>query len=47
MRVKGMLEGYYDLGGQDVIVKGSEVCLFFGVLVGSIFKMNEGFKNLI
>ena len=47
MRAKGMPEGHYDLGGQDVIVKGSEARLSSGALAGSILKMNEGLKNLI
>ena len=42
-----MPEGHYDLGGQDVIVKGSEARLSSGALAGSILKMNEGLKNLI
>ncbi|MDK9843246.1 N-acetylglucosamine-6-phosphate deacetylase [Staphylococcus equorum subsp. linens] len=47
MRAKGMPDGEYDLGGQNVIVKGSEARLASGALAGSILKMNEGLKNLI
>ncbi|OEL03569.1 N-acetylglucosamine-6-phosphate deacetylase [Staphylococcus casei] len=47
MRAKGMPDGEYDLGGQNVIVKGSEARLETGALAGSILKMNEGLKNLI
>lgn len=47
MRAKGMPDGEYDLGGQNVIVKGSEARLTSGALAGSILKMNEGLKNLI
>ncbi|WP_426703934.1 N-acetylglucosamine-6-phosphate deacetylase [Staphylococcus shinii] len=47
MRAKGMPDGEYDLGGQNVTVKGSEARLASGALAGSILKMNEGLKNLI
>lgn len=47
MRAKGMPDGEYDLGGQNVIVKGSEARLASGALAGSILKMNTGLKNLI
>ena len=39
-----MPEGEYDLGGQNVIVKGKEARLASGALAGSILKMNEAFK---
>lgn len=47
MRAKGMKDGEYDLGGQNVIVKGKEARLENGTLAGSILKMNEGLHNLI
>ncbi|MEQ6062303.1 N-acetylglucosamine-6-phosphate deacetylase [Staphylococcus saccharolyticus] len=47
MRAKGMPDGHYDLGGQDVIVKGKEARLTNGALAGSILKMNEGLHNLM
>jgi N-acetylglucosamine-6-phosphate deacetylase len=47
MRAKGMSDGEYDLGGQNVIVKGSEARLASGALAGSILKMNDGLRNLI
>lgn len=47
MRAKGMPEGEYDLGGQNVIVKNNEARLESGALAGSILKMNEGLRNLI
>lgn len=47
MRAKGKPEGEYDLGGQNVIVKGKEARLETGSLAGSILKMNEGLRNLI
>ena len=42
-----MPDGRYDLGGQDVIVKGKEARLTNGALAGSILKMNEGLHNLM
>ncbi|MBH9581605.1 N-acetylglucosamine-6-phosphate deacetylase [Staphylococcus felis] len=47
MRAKGMPEGQYELGGQDVIVKDNEAHLKTGSLAGSILKMNDGLRNLI
>lgn len=38
MRAKGMKDGEYDLGGQNVIVKGKEARLENGALAGSILK---------
>ncbi|GGI40645.1 N-acetylglucosamine-6-phosphate deacetylase [Mammaliicoccus stepanovicii] len=47
MRAKGMQDGKYDLGGQDVIVKNNEARLESGSLAGSILLMNQGLKNLM
>ena len=47
MRAKGMPDGEYDLGGQNVIVKDSEARLVSGALAGSILKMNTGLHNLL
>ncbi|RIN76149.1 N-acetylglucosamine-6-phosphate deacetylase [Staphylococcus simulans] len=47
MRAKGMSDGEYDLGGQNVIVKGSEARLESGALAGSILKMNDGLRNML
>ncbi|MCG3400745.1 N-acetylglucosamine-6-phosphate deacetylase [Staphylococcus massiliensis] len=47
MRAKGMPDGEYDLGGQNVIVKNNEARLESGSLAGSILKMNEGLANLM
>ncbi|MCD8915947.1 N-acetylglucosamine-6-phosphate deacetylase [Staphylococcus simulans] len=47
MRAKGMSDGEYDLGGQNVIVKGSEARLASGALAGSILKMNDGLRNML
>lgn len=46
MRAKGMSDGTYDLGGQDVIVKNQTARLSDGTLAGSILKMNEGLRLL-
>lgn len=47
MRAKGMPEGQYELGGQNVIVKNNEAHLKTGSLAGSVLKMNVGLRNLI
>ncbi|PNZ37209.1 N-acetylglucosamine-6-phosphate deacetylase [Mammaliicoccus vitulinus] len=47
MRAKGMSEGKYDLGGQDVYVENNEARLKSGSLAGSILLMNKGLKNLM
>lgn len=47
MRAKGMPEGEYDLGGQNVIVRNSEARLDTGALAGSILKMNDGLRNIM
>ncbi|BGE81284.1 N-acetylglucosamine-6-phosphate deacetylase [Staphylococcus petrasii] len=47
MRAKGMKDGEYDLGGQNVIVKGKEARLASGALAGSILRMNDGLRNLM
>nr|WP_263312875.1 N-acetylglucosamine-6-phosphate deacetylase [Mammaliicoccus sp. Marseille-Q6498] len=47
MRAKGMTDGKYDLGGQDVYVKNNEARLETGSLAGSILLMNKGLKNLM
>ncbi len=46
MRAKGMADGQYDLGGQEVTVKGPEARLADGTLAGSILKMNDALKNV-
>ena len=46
MRAKGMAEGRYELGGQEVIVKGKEARLNDGTLAGSILKMNDAIKKV-
>ena len=46
MRAKGMEDGQYDLGGQEVTVEGNEARLADGTLAGSILKMNDALKNV-
>lgn len=47
MRAKGMSDGSYDLGGQNVNVKYPEARLNSGELAGSILCMIDGFKKLV
>ncbi|WP_026690074.1 N-acetylglucosamine-6-phosphate deacetylase [Alteribacter aurantiacus] len=47
MRAKGLPDGVFDLGGQEVTVKGGRAELSDGTLAGSVIKMNEAIKNMI
>ena len=47
MRAKGMEDGIYDLGGQDVHKKGTEARLADGTLAGSVVLMNAAVRNMI
>ncbi|WP_078554453.1 N-acetylglucosamine-6-phosphate deacetylase [Bacillus alkalicellulosilyticus] len=47
MRAKGLKDGTYKLGGQDVFVKDGQATLKNGTLAGSILKMNDAIKNMI
>ncbi len=47
MRGKGMPDGVYDLGGQEVILGGREARLADGTLAGSVLRMNEAVKNAV
>lgn len=47
MRAKGLGEGTYDLGGQEVKVENGKVLLADGTLAGSIVKMDEAVRNMI
>ncbi|SER85735.1 N-acetylglucosamine-6-phosphate deacetylase [Salisediminibacterium halotolerans] len=47
IRAKGMKDGHYQLGGQDVTVSGKEATLADGTLAGSILPMNEAVKNMM
>lgn len=46
MRAKGLGDGMYDLGGQEVKVVGNQATLFDGTLAGSVLKMNEAIRNM-
>lgn len=47
MRAKGLGEGTYTLGGQQVSVKADEARLIDGTLAGSILPMNVAVKNML
>ncbi|RQW19747.1 N-acetylglucosamine-6-phosphate deacetylase [Shouchella lehensis] len=47
MRAKGLSDGMYELGGQDVQVKDGQATLEDGSLAGSILPMNEAITNMI
>ncbi|MEC2072729.1 N-acetylglucosamine-6-phosphate deacetylase [Alkalihalophilus marmarensis] len=47
MRAKGLGEGTYDLGGQEVKVENGKALLADGTLAGSIVKMDEAVRNMI
>ncbi|MBN3556554.1 N-acetylglucosamine-6-phosphate deacetylase [Fictibacillus nanhaiensis] len=47
MRAKGLGEGTYTLGGQQVTVTGNEARLIDGTLAGSILPMNIAVKNMM
>jgi len=40
-------DGRYDLGGQEVVVRGGEARLHDGTLAGSTLVMDQGLRNLI
>lgn len=41
----GLEEGIYDLGGQEVTVKGGKCTLSDGTIAGSVLKLVDGLKN--
>ncbi len=45
MRAKGLEDGEYDLGGQQVVLQNDQVRLKSGSLAGSVLKMNDAVKN--
>jgi len=45
MRAGGLTDGLYDLGGQEVTVKGGECRLSDGTIAGSVLKLNNALKN--
>ncbi|WP_100404339.1 N-acetylglucosamine-6-phosphate deacetylase [Bacillus solitudinis] len=47
MRAKGLSDGVYDLGGQQVNVSNGKALLQDGTLAGSILTMNQAVKNMI
>ena len=47
LRAKGLTDGVYDLGGQEVYVKGGEARLASGTLAGSVLLMNQAIKNVV
>lgn len=46
MRAKGLPDGSYTLGDQDVTVSGHQAVLADGTLAGSVLRMNEGLRQL-
>ena len=46
MRAGGMPDGEYDLGGQNVTVKGIQCLLADGTIAGSVLKLNRAVQNL-
>ncbi|MDC3418567.1 N-acetylglucosamine-6-phosphate deacetylase [Aquibacillus salsiterrae] len=47
MRAKCLKNGTYDLGGQEVTVKGNKAYLPDGTLAGSVLEMGHAFRNMI
>ena len=47
MRATGLKDGEYDLGGQNVYVKGYEARLADGVLAGSTLTLNRAIRNMV
>lgn len=46
MRAKGLSNGVYSLGGQEVSVCGNKATLEDGTLAGSILRMDDALRNL-
>lgn len=46
MRAGGMPDGKYDLGGQDVFVKGIQCLLEDGTIAGSVLRLNRSVQNI-
>ncbi|MDQ0207320.1 N-acetylglucosamine-6-phosphate deacetylase [Alkalicoccobacillus murimartini] len=47
IRAKGLEEGTYDLGGQNVQVKDGTAILPDGTLAGSVLRMDQAIRNMI
>lgn len=45
VRAKGLVDGEYELGGQQVVKRGNEVRLISGSLAGSVLPMNIAVRN--
>ena len=43
----GLADGSYDLGGQEVIVRGIECRLADGTIAGSVLKLNQAVHNMM
>ncbi len=47
MNAKGLDDGVFTFGGQEVTVKDNKALLSDGTLAGSLLKYNEGVKNMV
>ncbi len=47
IRAGGMVDGVYDLGGQEVVVADGRACLRSGSLAGSVLTLNKAVKNYV
>jgi N-acetylglucosamine-6-phosphate deacetylase len=47
MRAKCLGDGQYDLGGQEVTVRGGEARLADGTLAGSVFKLADALRRVL
>ncbi|TSB47347.1 N-acetylglucosamine-6-phosphate deacetylase [Alkalicoccobacillus porphyridii] len=47
IRAKGLENGIYDLGGQDVYVENGRASLVDGTLAGSLLRMDEAIRNML
>ena len=45
-RAGGMADGVYDLGGQEIFVKGIQCRLADGTIAGSVLKLNQAVANM-
>lgn len=46
MRAKGLMDGEYTLGGQEVAVQGIKATLKDGTLAGSVLRMDNALRNM-
>ncbi|MCM2676255.1 N-acetylglucosamine-6-phosphate deacetylase [Alkalicoccobacillus plakortidis] len=47
IRAKGLEDGTYDLGGQDVKVENGKALLSDGTLAGSVLQMDQAIRNMM